>query len=104
MTIIDTTHFRSVIKLFPELTATQFETVALHSIGISLKEIATLRQVSSTSVKRSLESARENLGLTSISCLRSVFQIRLLLCYCHQGCSNQQATQDLIEQHSPPQG
>jgi DNA-binding CsgD family transcriptional regulator len=79
MAVFDPTQFSAVRNVFPELSNVQFETTVLYAIGLSQKEIADMRGVSLTSAKRTLETAREQYSLSSLSCLRSIFHVRLFL-------------------------
>ncbi|WP_339057357.1 transcriptional regulator [Candidatus Regiella endosymbiont of Tuberolachnus salignus] len=78
MANIDITQFSEFRKVFPELTAVQFETAMLFSLGISQKEIATLRAVSYPVVNETLEEIKVKMHFCSLSNLLSVFQIRLV--------------------------
>ncbi|EGY29066.1 hypothetical protein Rin_00009720 [Candidatus Regiella insecticola 5.15] len=78
MANIDITQFSEFRKVFPELTPVQFEIAMLFSLGISQKEIATLRSVSYSVVNETLEEIKVKMHFYSLSNLLSVFQIRLV--------------------------
>lgn len=79
MAVFDPNQFEPFHKFFPELTVTQTENTLLFSVGISQSDIATLRQVSPVTIRKSLMEAQERLSLFSLSALRSVVQVRLMI-------------------------
>lgn len=79
MAAFDVKQFAGIRNVFPELTDAQFETAMLYAVGIPNKDIALLRGISLTSAKRTLEAARVRFSVSSLSCLRSICQVRLFL-------------------------
>ncbi|EFL91126.1 hypothetical protein REG_1955 [Candidatus Regiella insecticola LSR1] len=85
MANIDITQFSELRNVFPELTAVQFETAMLFSLGLPQKEIALLRAVSYPAVKQALTSAKLKFEPRSLHGLFTIFHVRLTL-FALQGC------------------
>ena len=77
--IFDPTQYPSLRNLFMELTPVQFETSLLFSLGISQKEISTVRGVSYPAVKQSLSEAKNRFETRSLHGLLTIFHVRLVL-------------------------
>lgn len=79
MTAVDNKEFSQYCKIFPELTPTQSATSILFSMGLPITTIAEMRGVTDESVRKRLQETREKLGLSNISCVRGVVQVRLTM-------------------------
>jgi DNA-binding CsgD family transcriptional regulator len=79
MAAIDPSQFKALYKHFPELTENQIVNVLLFSIGNNFDEIAEIRCVSVTTIKKGLYSAQEKLDLQSLHMLRTVVLNRMFI-------------------------
>lgn len=79
MAIVDINNLYRYHEIFPELTDIQADTCLLAGMGMSVKKIAEMRGVVAETVKFSLLTSRDKLGLSSLSDLRLAVNIRLTL-------------------------
>ncbi|GFN47480.1 helix-turn-helix transcriptional regulator [Candidatus Regiella insecticola] len=79
MAAFDMTQFSEFREIFPELTPAQFETAMLFALGISQKDIAALRSVSYSAVKKTLFQAKNKFERHSLYRLSTVFHVRFVL-------------------------
>ncbi len=82
MEIIDLLQFDAASRLLPELTEAQCFVALLFSAGFSVKEIASLRNISPSTVNSMLSNVKEKFELSSLSGVRCVVMMRLIL----RGC------------------
>lgn len=64
--------------LFPDLNMSEYNCVSLCTLGLSFKQIADLRGVSSSAVSNAIDSAKIRMGNCNLGTLRSVFLMRIL--------------------------
>lgn len=79
MAMFDPTQFASVRNVFPELSEIQCLVALLFSAGFSVKEIASQRQVSPSTVKNTLSCVKIKFEQPNIGGIRCVVLLRLLL-------------------------
>lgn len=79
MAVVDINNLYRYHAIFPELTDIQADTCLLAGMGMSVKKIAEVRGVIDCTVKFSLLSSRDRLGVSSLSDLRLAVNIRLTL-------------------------
>lgn len=80
MAAIDPIQFSPLRKFFPELTEIQSVHVCMLVFGgISVEDIAELREVTSDTVKESLNSTQKRLGVSSMKLLRAIVISRVLM-------------------------
>lgn len=80
MAAIDPIQFSPLRKFFPELTEIQSVHVCMLVFGgISVDDIAELREVTSDTVKESLNSTQKRLGVSSMKLLRAIVISRVLM-------------------------
>ncbi|WP_339057851.1 transcriptional regulator [Candidatus Regiella endosymbiont of Tuberolachnus salignus] len=79
MAAFDMTQFSEFREIFPELTPVQFETAMLFALGISQKDIAALRSVSYSAVKKTLFQTKNKFEPHSLYRLSTVFHVRFVL-------------------------
>jgi DNA-binding NarL/FixJ family response regulator len=79
MTILDIAQFEAARHLFPELSETQCLVALLFSAGLSVKEIASLRDISPSTVNNTLSTVKEKFELPSLCGVRCVIMLRLML-------------------------
>lgn len=79
MAMPDPTQFESIRNVFPELSEMQCLMALLFSVGFSVKEIASQRKVSPSTVKNTLSCVREKFGQPNIGGIRCVILLRLIL-------------------------
>lgn len=79
MAVVDTTKLARYHAIFPELTAIQSETCVMLALGLTIKTVAEARNVSAETIKESLRSIRQRLGVNSLSEVRIAVNVRLTL-------------------------
>jgi len=80
MAAIDPIQFSPLRKFFPELTEIQSVHVCMLVFGgISVEDIAELRDVTPDTVKESLSSTQKRLGVGSMKLLRALVMSRILM-------------------------
>lgn len=79
MAVFDPTKFEYIRNIFPELSETQCLVALLYSVGFSVKEIASQRKVSPSTVNNILFCVREKFDQTNIRGIRCIVLLRLML-------------------------
>lgn len=80
MAAVDPIQFLPLCKFFPELTEIQSVHVCMLVFGgISVEDIAELRDVTTGTVKESLNSTQKRLGVGSMKLLRAIVISRVLM-------------------------
>lgn len=73
MAAVDPIAYIRFCKLFPSLTAKQATNCCFYSMGANYSEIASLQELSSTAVRRSLELSQKNLGASTLPGIKNIF-------------------------------
>lgn len=79
MAVVDITKLARYHAIFPELTPLEAETCVLAGMGIPVKSIAFMRQVSDVTVKKTMERIRYKLGMVSIVDIKIAVGVRISL-------------------------
>lgn len=79
MAVVDTTKLARYHAIFPELTEVQANTCLLLSMGLPVKTVAVIREVSPDSVKQTIMCIRDRLGVHSLADVRMAGNVRLTL-------------------------
>lgn len=77
MAAIDPIHFQPLHKYFPELTLNQASIGILRAQGCSVSEIALLRGISESAVKKTLAATCQNMNVSSVSVMSTAIDVRI---------------------------
>ena len=77
MAAVESAQFARYFALFPELTPIQAMTCILFSMGLTIPNIADLRDVSDKTVRKVLQDVRQKMDLPNQCAVKSAVQVRL---------------------------
>ncbi|BGI53646.1 MAG: hypothetical protein HamCj_19990 [Candidatus Hamiltonella defensa (Ceratovacuna japonica)] len=87
MRTFDLKQIKKFQKVFPELNTTeQLETAMLFSLGLTKKEIATMRDVRYRTVEVMLDNIKKRCQAHSLNTIMTLFQVRLVF-FALYGCT-----------------
>lgn len=80
MAAVDPIHFQPLHKYFPELTLNEASIGILRAEGCSVSEIALLRGISESMVKKTLTIVCRKMKVPSVSIMSTAIDIRIRVC------------------------